>query len=172
MGRLGTTFAFETFEVRPDAFTMAKALANGLPIGALVMRGACSEALQPGDHGTTFGGSPVPCAAALEHFAVRDRLDLDAHVQHAGRTLETALTNIAQEYPKLFEMPRGLGLMLGLPVRDPYKAADFVAAGLAQRLVLNAAGGNTLRFVPPLIIDDATIATAMHRFEAAIAALQ
>ena len=62
--------------------------------------------------------------------------------------------------------------MLGLPVRDPYKAADFVAAGLAQRLVLNAAGGNTLRFVPPLIIDDATIATAMHRFEAAIAALQ
>lgn len=152
MGRLGALFAFETTGVRPDAITMAKGLANGLPIGAVLMNERCSEALKPGDHGTTFGGSPVPCAAALMHLKLRDELALDAQVATTGEYLKTALSAIAEAFPKVFEAPRGRGLMLGLPVKEPYAASAIVSAGLERKVLFNAAGANTLRFVPALII--------------------
>ena len=120
MGRLGTLFAFATVGVRPDAVTMAKALSNGLPIGAVLIDARASKALQPGDHGTTFGGSPVPAAAALAHLRVRDELGLDAHVHRVGAVLRAGLAALADRYPQAFEAPRGIGLMLGLPVRAPY----------------------------------------------------
>ncbi len=168
MGRLGTLFAFQTYGVVPDAFTLAKALANGLPIGALIIRGECASALRPGDHGTTFGGSPIPCAAALKHLVLRDRLDLDAHVLHVGAVLLDELRAIADEHPDYFEEPRGLGLMLGLPVRSPHEAKTFVNAGFDFNVILNAAGANTLRFVPPLIITDGEVRAGMERFRQTI----
>ena len=153
MGRLGTLFAFQTFGVRPDVVTMAKALANGLPIGAVLIDDGAASALQPGDHGSTFGGSPVPCAAGLEHLRTRDRLDLDAHVATVGARLFSGLQTVAAEFPEIFDAPRGLGLMLGLPVRAPHEAKAIVAqAREKEGLLLNAAGENTLRFVPPLVM--------------------
>jgi acetylornithine/N-succinyldiaminopimelate aminotransferase len=171
MGRLGKLFAFQHFGVEPDAFTLAKSLANGLPIGALIVRGAAAASLQPGDHGTTFGGSPVPAAAALEHLAVRDVLDLDAHVETVGALLRKELSAVADELPAVFEQPRGIGLMLGLPVREPHAAKDFVAAGLDHGVFLNAAGRNTLRFVPPLIVSADEVRDAAQRLRATIAAV-
>ena len=168
MGRLGTLFAYQTYGVTPDAITLAKALANGLPIGALLMRGPCADALQPGDHGTTFGGSPVPCAAALKHLVMRDRLDLDTHVDRVGALLRSELVSLAHDYPALFEEPRGIGLMLGLPVKTPYEAKTFVAAGYAFNVILNAAGANTLRFVPPLIITEVEVRYGIERFRQTI----
>jgi predicted acetylornithine/succinylornithine family transaminase len=166
MGRLGTLFAFQTAGVRPDAVTMAKALSNGLPIGAVLIDARASKALQPGDHGTTFGGSPVPAAAALAHLRVRDELDLDAHVRRAGATLRAGLAALAERYPQAFETPRGVGLMLGLPVRAPYATKDFVdVARERERLLINGAGENTLRFVPPLIITESEIADALARLD-------
>ena len=170
MGRLGKLFAFQYFGVEPDAFTLAKSLANGLPIGALIVRGEAAASLKPGDHGTTFGGSPVPAAAALEHLAIRDVLDLDAQVATVGELLRAELAAIATELPAVFEQPRGLGLMLGLPVRDPHLAKDFVAKGLDHGVFLNAAGRNTLRFVPPLIISADEVRDAAQRLRATIAA--
>jgi predicted acetylornithine/succinylornithine family transaminase len=170
MGRLGALFAHQFYEVTPDAFTLAKSLANGLPIGALVARGEAATALRPGDHGTTFGGSPVPAAAALEHLKIRDVLDLDTHVRAVGALLRDELAAIADDRPDLFEAPRGIGLMLGLPVREGRKAADFVAPALDQGLFVNAAGRNTLRFVPPLIISVDEVRTAAQRLRATIAA--
>ena len=170
MGRLGRLFASQLYEVTPDAFTLAKSLANGLPIGALIVRGDAAASLKPGDHGTTFGGSPVPAAAALEHLAIRDVLDLDAHVETVGTLLRNELRAIAQQWPQIFESPRGHGLMLGLPVREPQRAADFVPRALDFGLIINAAGHNTLRFVPPLIIDPEEIREAMHRLRATITA--
>ncbi len=93
----------------PDAFTLAKSLANGLPIGALAARGDAAAAFKPGDHGTTFGGSPVPAAAALEHLALRDELDLDAHVDAAGAAMREELAAIAKQWPAVFDDPRGRG---------------------------------------------------------------
>ena len=170
MGRLGRLFAHQLFDVKPDAFTLAKSLANGLPIGALVARGEASASLQPGDHGTTFGGSPVPAAAALEHLKIRDVLDLDEHVALVSTLLRDELAAIAADWPSVFEEPRGIGLMLGLPVREPLAAKDFVANGLDYGLFINAAGRNTLRFVPPLIISADEVRDAAQRLRATIAA--
>jgi predicted acetylornithine/succinylornithine family transaminase len=171
MGRLGKLFASQVYGVKPDAFTLAKSLANGLPIGALLARGDAATALQPGDHGTTFGGSPVPAAAALEHLAIRDVLDLDAHVEAIGKLLRDELSDIARERPAVFEPPRGIGLMLGLPVREDYKASEFVPRALDFGLMINAAGRNTLRFVPPLIISADETREAMSRLRATIDAV-
>lgn len=145
-------------------------MANGLPIGALVVRGDAATSLQPGDHGTTFGGSPVPAAAALEHFAIRDVLDLDAHVETVGRLIRNELADVANDWPDVFEAPRGFGLMLGLPVKDGYRAADFAARGLDFGVILNAAGRNTLRFVPPLIISADEARDGMQRLRSTIEA--
>ena len=171
MGRLGKLFAFQHFGVTPDAFTLAKSLANGLPIGALIVRGEAASSLKPGDHGTTFGGSPVPAAAALEHLAIRDVFDLDQHVETVATVLRGELRAIATELPAVFEQPRGIGLMLGLPVREPHSAKDFVARGLDHAVFLNAAGRNTLRFVPPLIITADEVRDAAQRLRATIASV-
>jgi predicted acetylornithine/succinylornithine family transaminase len=169
MGRLGTLFAFETVGVRPDLVTLAKALSNGLPIGAVLIDAAAASALQPGDHGTTFGGSPVPAAAALAHLRVRDAVDLDAHVVRAGTRLRAGLAAAAERRPDLFAAPRGIGLMLGLPVRPPHTPKTFVDAGRDyEHLLLNGAGDNTLRFVPPLVISEAEIDEALARFRRTI----
>jgi len=169
MGRIGRLFAHQVYDVVPDAFTLAKSLANGLPIGALIVRGAAAGSLQPGDHGTTFGGSPVPAAAALEHLAIRDVVDLDAHVAMVGGLLRAELLAIAHDFPQAFETPRGTGLMLGLPVREPYHAKDFVPFALDRGLFINAAGRNTLRFVPPLIISADEVREGAVRLRLAIA---
>ena len=158
MGRLGTLFAFQTIGVRPDLVTMAKALSNGVPIGAVLIDGEAASGLQPGDHGTTFGGSPIPCAAAMAHLRYRDEHDLDAHVTSMGKRLSTGLAEIASAYPAVFGAPRGRGLMVGLPVCTTHDAKAFVeVARNHEYLLLNAAGENTLRFVPPLIITEAEI---------------
>jgi acetylornithine/N-succinyldiaminopimelate aminotransferase len=173
MGRLGTLFAFQTFDVRPDVITTAKALANGLPIGAMLLSGEAANALQPGDHGTTFGGSPVPCAAALAHFAVRDDSDFDGHGREMGALLRAELERLAADFPEILEPPRGLGLMLGLPVREPYGAAAIVTTALfEQHLVLNAAGANTIRIVPPLIVSAEQVRDGVARLRAAVATVR
>ncbi len=170
MGRLGRLFAHQFYDVKPDAFTLAKSLANGLPIGTLIVRGDAASALKPGDHGTTFGGSPVPAAAALEHLKVRDVVDLDAHVTTIGELLRSELAAVAHDHGDVFEQPRGHGLMLGLPVRDAFKAADFIPHGLDRGLFLNAAGRNTLRFVPPLILSADEVRIGAQRLREAIVA--
>jgi acetylornithine/N-succinyldiaminopimelate aminotransferase len=109
MGRLGSLFAFQHFGVRPDVVTIAKALANGLPIGCVLISEDAASALQPGDHGTTFGGSPVPCAAALAHLNMRDRMDLDSHVREIGALFMAELQKIAADFPDKFGEPRGIG---------------------------------------------------------------
>ncbi|HMD01908.1 MAG TPA: aspartate aminotransferase family protein [Candidatus Baltobacteraceae bacterium] len=170
MGRLGTLFAFETFGVRPDALTMAKALANGLPIGAMLVAERFAGGLQKGDHGTTFGGSPVPCAAALEHLKLRDRLDLDAQVREVGAILWEGLTRIAEDMPAIFCEPRGRGMMLGLPVAEPYEAAHIVdVARELHHLLINAAGDNTIRIVPPLVLSPAQARDGLKRLRSAAA---
>ncbi|HXP93909.1 MAG TPA: aspartate aminotransferase family protein [Candidatus Binatia bacterium] len=171
LGRVGTNFAFEAYDVKPDAFTLAKSLANGLPIGALLMRGACASSLKPGDHGTTFGGSPVPCAAALRHLELREELDLNAHVHRVGARFMGALKSLAEDYPEFFGQPRGMGLMLGLPVKAPEQAQAFVDLARDRYLLINAAGHNTLRFIPPLIITEEHIAEGFSRISKGVAQL-
>ena len=168
MGRTGSLFAFEQFGVRPDVVTMAKALANGLPIGAVLADERCAAGFAPGDHGSTFGGSPVPCAAALAHLRLRDELDLDAHVLRRSHRLLEALTQLAQRVPDVLETPRGLGLLIGLPVRAPHRATAIVAEARQCGLLIGSAGNNTLRFAPPLIVSSDDVERALSLLALAI----
>jgi acetylornithine/N-succinyldiaminopimelate aminotransferase len=162
MGRIGTLFAFESFGVKPDVVTMAKALANGLPIGAMLVDERAADALQPGDHGSTFGGSPVPAAAALAHLRVRDELKLDAHVHRAGTYLRERLHAIATANPGVLYDVRGMGLLLGVSVREPATAAQIVDAMRERGVLIGSGAGNSLRFAPPLIVTAAHVDDAME----------
>jgi acetylornithine/succinyldiaminopimelate/putrescine aminotransferase len=168
MGRTGSLFAFQQFGVKPDAVTLAKALANGLPIGVLLANERAAGGFQPGDHGATFGGSPIPCAAALAHLRVRDELDLDAHVRILSAQLFDALTQLAESHPAILGRPRGMGLLIGLPVLAPYEARALVGAARECGLLIGTAGGNTLRFAPPLIISEQEAAHAVSLLGLAI----
>ena len=172
MGRTGPLFAFEYFGVQPDVVTLAKALANGMPIGAMLVREAFASGLQPGDHGSTFGGSPVPCAAALAHLRVRGEIALQSHVQAVSSFLFGGLRTLAERYPSVYGQPRGIGLLAGLPVLDPFDAASIIErAREVSRVLVNKAGGNTIRLAPPLIITQPEIERALEALDAAAAAL-
>jgi predicted acetylornithine/succinylornithine family transaminase len=162
MGRIGPLFAFQHFGVRPDVITIAKALANGLPIGAMLLTERVASGLQPGDHGTTFGGSPVPCAAGLAHLRIRDEIGLQQNVERMSAALFNGLHDVASEFPDIFGEPRGLGLLAGLPVKKPHDAATLVThARENARVLLNKAGNNTMRFAPPLIVTEEQLTVAM-----------
>jgi len=172
MGRVGPLFAFQVFGVQPDAVTLAKALANGLPIAAMLVRETFASGLRPGDHGSTFGGSPIPCAAALAHLRVRDEVNLEAHTRAVSVRLFAGLRDLAQQYPAVYGLPRGLGLLAGIPVNAPYDAASVVNFMRSRSHVLvNKAGGNTIRFAPPLIITAAEVGRALQALDEAAAAL-
>jgi acetylornithine/N-succinyldiaminopimelate aminotransferase len=161
MGRTGSLFAFEQFGVRPDVVTLAKGLANGLPIGAMLANERAAAGFAPGDHGSTFGGSPVPCAAALAHLRIRDELDLDARVRERSAQLFEDLSVLARSRPEKLGEPRGMGLLIGLTVQTPYDAGAIVAAARECGLLIGSAGGNSLRFAPPLIISEDEVSRAV-----------
>ncbi|HET8607457.1 MAG TPA: acetylornithine/succinylornithine family transaminase [Gaiellaceae bacterium] len=150
VGRTGTFFGFERLGVEPDLVTMAKALANGLPIGALLAR---DVAFAPGDHGSTFGGNPVACAAGC---AVLDAVDdeLLANVQRQGARIAAALAGL----PGVVEL-RGAGLLIGVETKRP--AADLVTSCHEEGLVVLTAGEHVLRLAPPLVVTDADVDRAL-----------
>ncbi len=153
IGRTGAWFAHQLVDgVRPDIVTLAKGLGGGIPIGATVARGAAASLLQPGNHGTTFGGNPVACAAALAVLDVIERDDLLAAAVERGAHLTRALA--AEQEVLAVE---GRGLMLGVQLADD-TAAAVVARAQARGFLLNNTGPARLRFVPPLTITAADIA--------------
>jgi acetylornithine/N-succinyldiaminopimelate aminotransferase len=156
MGRTGTLWAYEQTPVVPDAMTLAKALGGGLPIGALVTGKRLADVLRPGDHGSTFAGGPVVAAAAHAALDLIDDETLLARVRELGERLDAGL----RELPGVVEV-RGRGLMRAIEIEG---APDLVRrALLEQRLVLNATGPTTVRFLPPLIIGEAEVDEALSR---------
>jgi acetylornithine/N-succinyldiaminopimelate aminotransferase len=161
VGRTGAFFAHEHVGVRPDALMLAKGLANGLPIGCLLVVDEAPEGFAPGDHASTFGGNPVACAAAS---AVCDELtdELLATVTANG----FALTDGLAALPGIREV-RGIGLMLGAELDRP--AADVVTACAARGLLVGTAGADVLRLTPPLIVTTAEIEHALGVLEEVLA---
>jgi predicted acetylornithine/succinylornithine family transaminase len=164
MGRTGTLWAYEQTGVTPDAITTAKALGGGLPIGALITGPRLSDVFQPGDHGSTFAGGPVIAAAALAALEVTDDPVLLARVTELGHRLHAGL----QSLPHVLSV-RGRGLMLACELDIPAPAAVRRAL-LEQRLIVNATGPTTVRLLPPLIVSEAEIDTALERLGAALLA--
>ena len=151
MGRTGTWFAWQGYNVKPDLFTCAKALADGIPMGALVSNKKLADVFTLSAHASTFGGNPVAAAAALAVIDVIEKEDLLKHATEVGNLLKEALQGFVDKYDKLLEV-RGKGLMLGLVVDGDPKA--IVEAMQEQGLLALTAGSNVVRFLPPLVLGD------------------
>ena len=156
LGRTGKWFGFEHFGVRPDVVTMAKALGNGVPIGACWARREIAEAFEPGDHATTFGGQPLATAAARAVLTEMRRLDVPALATAAGARLVAAL----EETPGIAAV-RGLGLLVAAQLDEGRDARVVAGECLAAGLVVNPVTPTALRFAPPLTVSDAEIDDAV-----------
>ncbi|NVN92638.1 MAG: acetylornithine transaminase [Desulfuromonadales bacterium] len=149
MGRTGKLFAYEHFNCAPDIMTLAKALAGGAPIGAMLARNEVAAAFSPGTHGSTFGGNPLVCAAAIATIRTILEENLLAHTVEMGGFLLAELETLAKKYP-FVQGVRGIGLMIGMSLALP--AAGIVTKGHERGVLLNVVHDTVLRFVPPLIV--------------------
>ena len=154
MGRTGTWFAWQGYDVKPDLFTCAKALAGGLPMGALVSNAKLADVFTLSAHASTFGGNPVAAAAALAVIDVIESEQLLANAVKVGAVLKAKLEEFADQYDKLLDV-RGKGLMLGLVTED--NAKDLVDAFRAQGLLVLTAGEHVVRFLPPLTLSESDL---------------
>lgn len=151
MGRTGEVFAWQSYGTKPDIMAMAKAIGSGVPVGAFAMTEAVAEySLEPGDHGTTYGGNPFACAAVAKTIEIFERENLLAHINEVGAYLEGCLNRLKSELPDEIIERRGLRLIQGIKIKKP--VGEVIKKALEEGLVLISAGDNVLRLVPPLII--------------------
>ena len=151
MGRTGSMFAWQGYGVKPDIMTMAKAIGNGVPVGAFAMTKEVAEySLEPGDHGTTYGGNPLACAAVAKTLELFEKYDLTAHVREIGAYLTEKLDELVAANDAVLER-RGLGLIQGIKVKKP--VGEISSEALKEGLLIISAKGNVLRLVPPLVIE-------------------
>lgn len=163
MGRSGNFFAWQEYGIKPDVMTVAKALGNGVPIGAFLTAGKASDVLKPGDHGSTYGGNPLVCAVASKVLDIFKEDSIIENVRVVGKYLREKLDELARSYPSIKEV-RGKGLLLGVEFDKP--VADIIKSALTdERLVLINAGSNVLRFIPPLIISKSDVDDALCRLK-------
>lgn len=170
MGRSGEMFAWQGYGVKPDVMTSAKALGNGVPIGVFLACGKAATAMVPGDHGTTYGGNPLVCAAANAVLDVFKKKDIVSHVKEVGAYLYKKLDELVAEYDCVIAH-RGKGLIQGLEFNSAVGPV-VTNALLEQHLVLISAGANIIRFVPPLVIEKADVDEMIVRLKAAIEAVK
>jgi len=152
-GRTGQYFAFQHFDWHPDVLTTAKGLGNGVPIGACLAKGKAADVLQPGSHGSTYGGNPLACAAACAVIDTIQSENLCERVTQLGERIRTKLkehldqTGLVKEY-------RGKGLMIGVVLNTEENAAGIMKSALEAGLLLNVTAGNVVRLLPPFVLTD------------------
>jgi predicted acetylornithine/succinylornithine family transaminase len=165
MGRTGTWFAWQGYGVEPDMFTLAKALADGIPMGALVTNAKLADTFTLSAHASTFGGNPVAAAAALAVIEVIESKGLLAKAVEIGTLFKEALQGFVDKYDKLLEV-RGKGMMLGLVVDA--EAKEIVEALKNQGLLALTAGANVVRFLPPLVLKEEDLEEAIDMIDDAL----
>jgi acetylornithine/succinyldiaminopimelate/putrescine aminotransferase len=165
-GRTGTLYAHEGDGIKPDIIASAKGMAGGLPIGAVLATEEAAAAFVPGTHGSTFGGNPVSCRAALAVLEIFDSERVLENCRRSGEHLASRLTELAERRGDVIEV-RGRGLMRGMELNRP--ARPVVAAALEQGVVLNATAGSVVRFLPPLTVTTTEIDEGIDVLEAALA---
>ncbi len=165
MGRTGSWFAWQRYGIQPDAFTLGKALASGVPMGALVAAPKLADVFQPGTHASTFGGNPLACAAALATVDTIESEGLLKRATEAGQLLREGMQRLIEKYDQLLEV-RGEGLMVGLVLDVPAK--KLVAKCREMGLLTCLAGEHVVRFVPPLTVKDDELDEAMDILDEAL----
>ena len=171
LGRTGRYFAYQKFgeDALPDVVTVAKPLAGGLPLGAFIANEQFASAFTPGMHGTTFGGGPLVCAAALEFLSIVEEDDLLANVRARGAELRAGLEKLATRFDFIREV-RGEGLILGIDLA--IEGAAFVQEALRRSLLINCTHDHILRLLPPFIIRRADVTEFLRKLEAVLATAQ
>ena len=167
VGRTGTMFAFEQAGIQPDVLTLAKGLGGGVPIGAMLASEAVATAFGPGSHGSTFGGNPLSCAAALAVLDAIDEESLLANVAAAGERLMKGIEALQAGFPAILQV-RGQGLLVGAELQG--EAAPIVAAARDRGLLILSAGPKVLRFLPPLNVTAAEVDEALGKLAQALEA--
>lgn len=173
MGRTGRMWGHQHLDVTPDVVTTAKGLGSGIPVGAMLCAAHC-DVFEPGDHASTFGGNPLASAAGLTVADALENGGVMANVGARGEQLARLLGEVAAKYgPGVVSEVRGWGLLVGLELAEgaPFTAGEVVAACMASGLLLVPAGTRVVRFVPPLVISEAEVATAVGHLDAALGGL-
>jgi acetylornithine aminotransferase/acetylornithine/N-succinyldiaminopimelate aminotransferase len=171
LGRTGRYFAYQKFgkDAFPDIVTIAKPLAGGLPLGAFIANEQFASAFSPGMHGSTFGGGPLACAAALEFLTIVDEDELLANVRDRGAELRAGLEKLATRFDFIREV-RGEGLILGVDLS--IEGAPFVREALRESMLINCTHEHILRLLPPFIIRHKDVVEFLGKFEAVLATAQ
>lgn len=165
MGRTGAMFAWQDYGVKPDIMCMAKAIGNGVPVGAFAMTEKVAEhSLVPGDHGTTYGGNPFACAAVSKVLDIFEEEHILEHVKEVGAYLEERLEYLVKTNESV-EARRGKGLIQGLVLTRPVN--EVILNVQKEGLIVISAGGNVLRMVPPLIITKAHVDEMIEKLQKA-----
>ncbi len=170
MGRTGRMWAIEHSGVQPDVLISAKGLASGLPLGAFMAKAPLMEKWGAGAHGSTYGGSPVPCAAGLATLAVIESEGLLDNATAIGAVLLSGLREVQAAHPKAVTDVRGVGLMIGVEFRTPELAETVQLRAFERGLLVLECGESTIRMSPPLVMTAEQAATAVRIFEEAVAA--
>jgi len=155
LGRTGKMFAYQHYGVEPDILTLAKSLGGGIPIGALIAKEKVASSFKPGDHGTTFGGNPVACAAAIAYLKVLQEENLITKCKEKGEYFKKKIEELKKKYPKFIKEARIIGLMVGLEIEKD--GPEVVKKCLEKGILINCTAGNVLRFLPPLIVKEKEI---------------
>ena len=164
IGRTGKLFGYEHYDIEPDIFTLAKGLGGGVPIGAVVAKDFVASAMEPGDHGSTFGGNPLACSAALAVLSSVLKEGFLENVKAVGEYFTSKLLELKEKFPFIREV-RGKGLMLGMELENTISGKKVVLDMLHKGFIINCTGNNTLRFVPPLIIEKEDIDSLVENLE-------
>jgi acetylornithine/N-succinyldiaminopimelate aminotransferase len=169
LGRTGTWFAYQHYDVRPDVTTIAKPLAGGLPLGAMLCTEEAARAIHPGMHGTTFGGGPLACAVAVAVIDTIEQEGLLNHVTEVGTYFHGRLNELAKKHPAIVDV-RGMGLMLAAELDSADLAKQVAGAMLEHRILINRTSETVLRFLPPFILGKGDVDHAIDAIDSILTA--
>ena len=168
MGRTGRWCAYQHFGIQPDVTMLAKPLAGGLPLGAMLCTEEASQAMHPGLHGTTFGGGPLSCAVAIAVIDAMEKQQMLAHIERVGGYFKRQLESLAAKHPAVKQV-RGMGLMLALELQHAELAKHAMAKMMERRILINRTSETVLRFLPPYILETEDVDRAIAALDAVLA---
>ncbi|MCU1250162.1 MAG: acetylornithine and succinylornithine aminotransferase [Edaphobacter sp.] len=169
LGRTGKWFAYQHYGILPDVTTIAKPIANGIPMGAMLCTNAAAEAITPGMHGTTFGGGPLACAVAIAVIDTIKRDDLLKHIHDVGDFFHEELSKLAARHDCIVDV-RGIGLMLGAELSSADLAKSVAAQLMDRHIIVNRTNETVLRFLPPFILERKHVETAIKALDEIVSA--
>jgi acetylornithine aminotransferase/acetylornithine/N-succinyldiaminopimelate aminotransferase len=170
MGRTGEWFSYQHYGILPDITTLAKPIANGLPMGAMLCTEEAARAFTPGMHGTTFGGGPLACAVAIAVIDTMKQSNTLAHVREVGGYFKQQLESLRQRHDCVTEV-RGMGLMLGLELDSADLATRAASGMMARHIIINRTSETVLRFLPPYILERKHVDTAIAALDEILTSL-